>query len=101
MRLKLQQLPKNKHKEMVTGLGWSPDNKLFTVSDEKMVQEWSLDGQPLAKVTDFDSYATCFMWCKTMDLAAGSDIFALGCSDGSFRLMSKNGGRETKKQAHR
>ena len=84
--------------EMVTSLGWSLDNQLFTCSDEKMILKWGLDGEPQTKVTDLDSFATCFQWHQSQQGA--SDTFAVGMSDGSFILINKAGRVEKKVEAH-
>lgn len=112
MRLRVSQAPKNKRElsfcpraagclvasrldscadtKMVTGVGWTPSNELFTVSDEKLVMRWSLAGEPGPKICDLDSFATDFHWysaSRGAGQASREEFFAVGCSDGAFRAQ--------------
>ena len=42
--LKLAESSSTKHKEVVTGVDWSAANELLSVSDDKTVWLWNIDG---------------------------------------------------------
>ncbi|KAJ2996367.1 Intraflagellar transport protein 80 [Globomyces sp. JEL0801] len=54
MKLKLVQTPVNKHTDLVTCVGWTQDNELYSVSDDKTILKWSGDGDLLSTVTTFN-----------------------------------------------
>ncbi len=48
---------------MVTSLGWTPsNNELFTVSDDKTVMKWNMDGETADKICEIDSFVTDLKW---------------------------------------
>ena len=48
---------------MVTSLGWTPsNNECYTVSDDKTVLRWNVDGDTTDKVADIDSFCTDLKW---------------------------------------
>merc|ERR1719296_195123 len=84
---------------MVTSVGWTPQNELFTVSDEKLVLKWGLDGEPQNKVCDIESFCTDCKWYPSVNNNT-TEIFVVACSDGTFRLYNKNGRMEKSVEAH-
>lgn len=44
MRLKLGQLTKNKHSDIVVGVDWTSASELLSISDDRRVLKWSIDG---------------------------------------------------------
>ncbi|CAM9962929.1 unnamed protein product [Heterosigma akashiwo] len=93
-------LDTNQHKDMVTSVTWTPNNELFTCSDDKTICKWSMEGECSGKVCDIDAYVTSLSWFPSLGRQQ-SDLFAVSCTDGSIRLISRTG-REEKKidQAH-
>ncbi|KAG5191643.1 intraflagellar transport protein 80 [Tribonema minus] len=87
------------HKEMVTAVAWTPDNELFTVSDDRTVHRWDMAGEPLGKVTTTEPYGTSMSWFPSVSKQV-SDLFVMGCSDGTFRFFSRAGREEKKVDAH-
>ena len=75
---------------MATSLGWTPSNELFTASDDKTVWKWNVDGEPLDQVCALDVFITDFDWFPTRR-GAGNEFFVVGCTDGSFKMVSKMG----------
>ena len=59
--LQVTQRKTNHHKDSVTGLGWSV-NELLTVSDDKTIAKWNLDGEVLTTLCDLESYAVDIHW---------------------------------------
>jgi len=103
MKLKVTQLPKHAHTQMVTSLGWAPNNELFSASDEKKILKWSLDGEQTGQVCEVDSFVTDFKWYSSLASKGGGgagDFFVVGCSDGTLRLMNKSGRLDKTVEAH-
>ena len=77
----------------MSGVGWTPSNELFVVSDDRVLARYSLTGEVLdGTVCALDVYVTAMRWLAAVkggQLTA--DCLALGCSDGSVRLMAGNG----------
>jgi len=36
---------------MVTAVGWSSNNELLSVGDDKAIHRWAMDGESMGKVT--------------------------------------------------
>jgi len=102
MRLKLVSEEVPKHTSIVTAVGWYKPGKqyeLLSCGDDQAVWKWHTEGSPISKVCDLDSYCTAM---ALMPQSKGSDnTFALGCADGTFRLVSESGREEKKVDAHR
>lgn len=90
MRLKITQGDANKHTKMVSAVGWSAGNELHSVGDDKLILKWSLDGEPGAQVSEVDTFPTDMQWQPSMT-ATSSELFAVGCSDGTLRFYRKTG----------
>lgn len=92
--MKLKVTLRDKHDDAVTGLGWTSQNELFSVADDKVVYQWDVNAEFKRKVCETSHYPTSFCWSP----AHGSmnQNFVVGCSNGSFELVSKNGRTERK-----
>jgi intraflagellar transport protein 80 len=102
MRLKITREDVPKHTSIVTAVGWNQVNKqyeLYSCGDDKTVWKWHVEGSPNGKVCDLDAYCTTMAWLPNEK--SGDNVFALGCADGTFRLMSGTGREEKKVEAHR
>lgn len=42
------------HKEMVTAVAWTPDNELYSMSDDNTIHRWDGSGDPAGKVWHID-----------------------------------------------
>jgi hypothetical protein len=51
-------------------------------------------------VCDLETYSTDLQWCPVRTKQAGSDVFAVACTDGSFKLFAKTGRLEKSVEAH-
>lgn len=102
MRLKLTQAETPKHSSIVVAVGWFKSGKqyeLLSCSDDKSIWKWHVEGSPIQKLCDLDTYCTTMAF---MPNNKGSDnAFAIGCADGTFRIMSETGREEKKVDAHR
>lgn len=102
MRLKLRQEEVPKHSSIVVSVGWYKTGKqyeLLSCSDDKSIWKWHVEGSPIQKLCDSDAYCTTL---ALMPNSKGTDnTFAVGCADGTFRIMSDLGREEKKVEAHR
>jgi len=89
MKFKIKKLDKPKHSDLVGCVGWSNMNELFSVGDDQHIWKWDINGEPESKVMDIDAQVITLDW---FPIAKGSqEVLALGCADGSFKLISKAG----------
>ena len=61
-------------------------------------------GEPEQKVASLDAYFTDLMWypvSSKKNQAGGTDVFAIACTDGSFKIISRTGRVEKSVDAHR
>ena len=96
---------------MVTGVGWTPSNELFSVSDDHSILRWGLDGESGSSdgtaaanklLDNLDVFVTEMKWLSAV--RGGSivaEVFVLGCSDGSFRLYNNLGRLDKTEKAHK
>jgi intraflagellar transport protein 80 len=101
MRLKLTQEETPKHTSIVVSVGWHKTGKqyeLLSCSDDKTIWKWHVEGSANGKLCDVDAYVTTMAWIPS---SKSSDVFAIGCADGSFRIIGETGREEKKVDAHR
>ena len=92
MRWKVTRHPNNKHSEIVTGVSWSAANELLSVGDDKKIWLWNVEGEPQVQVTEMDSFCTELLWFPSVQgRGKEPDVFVVGCTDGSFKLISRFG----------
>lgn len=103
MKLKIQQASANVHQDLVTAVGWNVFNELYSCSDDKSIARWDMNGEAGGKVADMESFVTDMQWFPgaSKSNSAGNDIFVVSCTDGTFKLMQKNGRVEKSVEAHR
>ena len=53
MKLKLK-CSAGVHKEMVTAVAWTPDNELYSMSDDNTIHRWDGSGDPAGKAWHVD-----------------------------------------------
>ena len=51
----------NHHKDSVTSLGWCM-NELLTLSDDKTIVKWNLDGEVISTLATLDTFAIDLHW---------------------------------------
>jgi len=103
MRLKVTQDEVPKHSSIVVAVGWFKSGKqyeLLSCSDDKSIWKWHVEGSPIQKLCDIDAYCTTMSWMPNTK-GADSGTFAIGCADGSFRIMSDIGREEKRVEAHK
>ena len=91
MRFKLL-VPKDpKHTEPVNCVGWTTADELYSIGDDHIINKSNLINNEVQKVVELpnDFFPTDMHWFPKANLGgkkmAGSDIFAMGASDG-FKL---------------
>jgi intraflagellar transport protein 80 len=89
MKLKLKKNEKNSHSEVVSAICWAGNNQLFSVSDDKTILIWDINGEYVGKFLDLDIFCTSMEWGPS--LKSGNDAMALGTSDGAIRILTKTG----------
>ncbi|MEW5301900.1 MAG: hypothetical protein WDW36_004725 [Sanguina aurantia] len=103
MKLKVQQASSNVHPELCATVGWNVWNELFSASDDQTIHKWNMLGEPEAKVCNLDAYFTDLHWypvSSKKSQAGGTDVFAVACTNGTFKIMSRTGRLEKSVDAH-
>lgn len=106
MRLKTSLLKEPKHRELVSCVGWTSADELYSCSDDHQILKWNLlsnDTSVVVKLQD-EIYPIDLHWFpKTVSgkKQAAAEIFALTSSDGKLHLVSKSGRIEKSVEAHR
>lgn len=88
MKLKLKKSPKQMHQDVVCSVGWSPNNQLYSLSDDKTILVHDINGDYTNKYLDLDTFCTALEWGP--GLKSGNDALALGTSDGGLRILGRN-----------
>jgi WD40 repeat protein len=89
MKLKLRKNDKHTHKDVVSSVCWAPNNQLYSLSDDKTIMSWDINGEFIGKILDLDGFCTSMEWGP--GLKSGTDAVALGTSEGSLKIMGRNG----------
>ncbi|XP_060130415.1 intraflagellar transport protein 80 homolog isoform X2 [Zootoca vivipara] len=105
MRLKTSLLKEPKHKELVSCVGWTTADDLYSCSDDHQIMKWNLlNGETtlVAKLPD-DIYPIDLHWFPKSfggKRQTHAENFVLTSSDGKFHLISKTGRVEKSVEAH-
>lgn len=107
MRLKTTLQKEPKHSELVSCVGWTTPDEVYSSGDDHQILKWSLlsnESANLMKLPE-DVFPTDMHWFPKNagggKKQAGSETFALGSTDGKFLLVSRNGRVEKNVEAHR
>eukprot|EP00227_Mantoniella_beaufortii_P020105 CAMPEP_0197575096 /NCGR_PEP_ID=MMETSP1326-20131121/609_1 /TAXON_ID=1155430 /ORGANISM="Genus nov. species nov., Strain RCC2288" /LENGTH=759 /DNA_ID=CAMNT_0043137801 /DNA_START=154 /DNA_END=2433 /DNA_ORIENTATION=+ len=103
MKLKIQKQGSAIHSDLVSAVGWNVFNELYSCSDDKTVCRWDMSGDAGGKVMDLDTFVTDMQWSPGANKsnAAGNDVFVVSCTDGTFKIVGRNGRVEKSVEAHR
>ncbi|KAL9845072.1 intraflagellar transport protein 80 homolog isoform 2-T2 [Geothlypis trichas] len=105
MRLKTSLLKEPKHKDLVSCVGWTTADELFSCSDDHQVMKWnpvSSETTRVLKLPD-DVYPLDLHWFPRAisgKKQSQAESFVLTSSDGKFHLISKLGRVEKSVEAH-
>lgn len=89
MRFKIKKHEKNKHSDIVTAVSWNSSNELVSVSDDMTINKWDLNGEHVSKLMDIDIPCINIDWFPST--RSSGEVLAIGCANGSIKLMSKAG----------
>ncbi|KAI9103258.1 WD40-repeat-containing domain protein [Phlyctochytrium arcticum] len=113
MKLKIHTDSVKKHTDVITCVGWTSNNELFTFGDDRRISRWSGDGDHLGDLPNslyvqnadsIDVYITSMHWVPVTHGRPGqgtAEVFAAGGTDGKFYLCSKGGRVEKAVDAHK
>lgn len=106
MRLKTSLLKEPKHKELVSCVGWTTADELYSCSEDHQVLKWNLLTSDTSLVVRFpeDIYPVDLHWLPKAvggKKQAQAEIFVLTSTDGKFHLVSKLGRIEKSVEAHK
>eukprot|EP00742_Colponemidia_sp_Colp-10_P003383 GILJ01003603.1.p1 GENE.GILJ01003603.1~~GILJ01003603.1.p1 ORF type:complete len:791 (-),score=83.24 GILJ01003603.1:145-2424(-) len=100
MRFKITQQNTNEHNDIVTAVAWTASNELLSCGDDNRILRWNMKGEPAGPVVEHvDSYCTDLAWYNGAKGTAS--VFAVACTDGTFRLISGTGRVEKTVEAHK
>ncbi|XP_042313892.1 intraflagellar transport protein 80 homolog isoform X2 [Sceloporus undulatus] len=105
MRLKISLLKEPKHKELVSCVGWTTADELYSCSDDHQIIKWNLlngETTQVVKLPD-DIYPIDLHWFPRSlggKRQTQAESFVLTSSDGKFHLISKTGRVEKSVEAH-
>ncbi|KAL5476125.1 hypothetical protein EMCRGX_G026033 [Ephydatia muelleri] len=107
MKLKLSLQKEPKHSELVSCVGWSSPNELYSVGDDHQILRWDFQSDNANQLVQLpkETYATDIHWIPPGNTAkkqlSPSDLFALACTDGKLLLVSRLGRVEKAVEAHK
>lgn len=78
--------PQSIDTDVISAVCWSPTGELFTCSDDKSICRWSMSGEFLGKLCEFDAFITDIHWFPVVGKQM-ADIFAISCTDGNTLLF--------------
>lgn len=88
MKLKVTKQAKNMHTNIVGNITWAPNNQIYSVSDDKTILSWDINGNYIGKFLDLDTFYTAADWNNS---TKGGELLALGSADGQLKLVGRNG----------
>eukprot|EP00744_Colponema_vietnamica_P004698 GILI01006971.1.p1 GENE.GILI01006971.1~~GILI01006971.1.p1 ORF type:complete len:777 (-),score=200.59 GILI01006971.1:150-2480(-) len=92
----------SRNTEAVTSVSASLHGEILSGSDDYSVWRWNSNGEPIAKVGDFESCVTFVAWIPTSSSGgkrrdnSAREHFIVGFADGSLRFMNAATGRVDK-----
>ncbi|XP_078102173.1 intraflagellar transport protein 80 homolog isoform X2 [Sander vitreus] len=106
MRLKTSLLQEPKHKELVSCVGWTTADELYSCSEDHQILKWNLLTSETSLVVKLpeEMYPIDLHWFpKTVGgkKQNQTEIFVLTSTDGKFHLTSKIGRIEKSVEAHK
>ncbi|XP_010583274.1 PREDICTED: intraflagellar transport protein 80 homolog isoform X3 [Haliaeetus leucocephalus] len=105
MRLKTSLSKEPKHKELVSCVGWTTADELYSCSDDHQIIKWNLLTSETTRVVKLpdDIYPIDLHWFPRSiggKKQSQAESFVLTSSDGKFHLISKLGRVEKSVEAH-
>ncbi|XP_041351349.1 intraflagellar transport protein 80 homolog [Gigantopelta aegis] len=108
MRLKVTLQKEPKHSELVSCVGWTSPDELYSAADDHEILRWNLLGSTeTSKVMTLpkDCFPTGMHWLPKVAAGGtkkgGSDLFVLTSTDGKYQLINRTGRVEKNVEAHK
>ncbi|XP_068173450.1 intraflagellar transport protein 80 homolog [Antennarius striatus] len=106
MRLKTSLLQEPKHKELVSCVGWTTADELFSCSEDHQILRWNLlttETTPVVKLSEDIYPIDIHFFPKTIGgkKQNQNEVFVLTSTDGKFHLVTKLGRIEKSVEAHK
>ncbi|XP_065841132.1 intraflagellar transport protein 80 homolog [Oscarella lobularis] len=105
MKFKVTLQKKQNHTELVSCVGWSSSDELFSAADDHLILKWSANSDDTTQITKLSKevFPTDLHWfpANAGGKRLASDLFVLASTDGKFHLISKSGRVEKSVEAHR
>ncbi|XP_026138840.1 intraflagellar transport protein 80 homolog isoform X2 [Carassius auratus] len=106
MRLKTSLLKEPKHRELVSCVGWTSADELYSCSDDHQILRWNLQSNDTSVLVHLQEhiYPLDLHWpprSLSGRKQAAADSFALTSTDGKLHLVSRSGRVEKSVEAHR
>ncbi|XP_015761944.1 PREDICTED: intraflagellar transport protein 80 homolog isoform X2 [Acropora digitifera] len=106
MRFKTHVLKESKHKDLVSCVGWTTADELYSSGDDHSILKWNLLSDETTQVAQLpaENFPTDINWFPRGGggkKQSQSDLFVLTSTDGKFHLISRNGRIEKSVEAHR
>jgi WD40 repeat protein len=89
MKLKLKKNGKHNHQDVVSSVCWASNNQLYSLSDDKTICIWDINGEFVNKFLDLDCFCTAMQWGPGSK--SGNETLAIGTSEGALRIVAKSG----------
>lgn len=108
MRFKttLQKVPK--HTELVSCVGWTSPDELYSGADDHLIIRWNMSNNETSTIMTLpkDCYPTDMHWFpKSGNIGGGkkgtSEIFVLTSTDGKLHIINRSGRVEKSTEAHK
>eukprot|EP00698_Gefionella_okellyi_P003713 TRINITY_DN13461_c0_g1_i1.p1 TRINITY_DN13461_c0_g1~~TRINITY_DN13461_c0_g1_i1.p1 ORF type:complete len:760 (-),score=156.24 TRINITY_DN13461_c0_g1_i1:43-2322(-) len=101
MRLKV--VTSIKHDEVVSAVGWDGSNELLSCGDDKSMFRWNMSGESIGQLQAVDTCCTDLAWhpSSRQRKSAAAEYFVVGCTDGTFRFVTKQGRVEKQVDGHK
>lgn len=91
---------KSEHSDIGCAVAWSSDGQLLSCGDDRTIIRWDAEGAIAGKITTVQAYVTSVCWFPVVGKQTNADMFAVSCSDGTVRFLSRSGREEKKVDAH-
>ncbi|XP_005092728.1 intraflagellar transport protein 80 homolog [Aplysia californica] len=108
MRFKTALQKEPKHSELVSCVGWTTPDEVYSSADDHHIIKWNLTNNETATLLELpkECFPTSMHWFPKSAQSgagkkAGSDVFVLTSTDGKFHLISRTGRIEKSTEAHK
>ena len=104
MRFKTSNIKEAKHSELVSCVGWSTPDDVYSVGDDHQILRWNLVSAETIKVAELppEFYPTDMHWVpRSSGGGKRSESYLITSADGRLQLVGKGGRMEKPVEAHR